>query len=224
VDRLWEHAIDHPIQEEQEFWPPKLFDHLFNETAVRQVIDELVDLKKLPVDEGASQRSAEDAKSYWADVVCGKRSFGSSFRHLLALLLLVDKPECIRHFISQKVTDKQIPLNKESYRLANLDRNNINLCLGYQRRLRVPFLAPERKEGEVRQVIFEVGDIEPWYRTDKVPQRSSSLQTSNSISGATAQLAQTTLGGGYGDVYQIFIHPWQHDFHEILKSVGSLHF
>jgi hypothetical protein len=219
--RLWDHAIDHPLQDDQEFWPPKLLDHLFNESAVRQVVEELVNLRKLPVNDAKIQRSTEDATTYWADIVCGN---STSFRHLLALLILVEKPECIQHFVSQDVTDKKMPLGRESYVCAKLSRKDAVLCLGLQKKLKVPFLAPEERVGGVSEVIFEVGDIEPWYRTSKEPQRSLSLQSGGSVSGATAQQPEMTLGGGYGDVYQIFIHPWQHSFHETLRSVRSLNF
>ena len=217
--QLHQNVIKTPKPTEREFWPPKLFNHIFTEAVVHQIVTELVKLGKLPVNEGSNQNSAIE---YWAGAVCGNGSSESSYRQLFAIWLLIGEAECIQHFIKSNLTDKMMPLDEESLSTLGFSWNQTNLFKLYQRMLKVPFLAPKRNKGGLCQVVFEVDDIEPWYKMHTAPQKSSSSQTSNSISGTEAQLAGLSLAGGYGDVYQIYIHPWQHDFHETLKSVRLL--
>ena len=229
-DQLCRHAIENPMKDDDRFWPPRLFDHLFNQDTVRQVIDGLVHQKKLPVNKSGSEmtaKEAEDATKYWTDAVCGNTSSGLCYRYLFAALVLAGIGELIQNFISNNVTDKEMPLkfNNRSVGGSILNKaNHVRLFCSYQRMLTVPFLTPELKEGEVCEVFLESGDIEPWYKTGTTPHIPSSSQASNSMSITSAQLNRLSLGGGFADVYQILIHPWQHDFHSILRSVSSVRF
>ena len=229
-EQLHRHAIENPKKNNHKFLPPKLFDHLFNQSTVRRVIDALVHQEKLPVSKSGIEMTAEEADvatKYWTDTVCGNTSSGLCYRYLFATLVLAGIGELIQNFINNDVTDKELPLkfNEGSVGLSILkDIKHVDLFVLYQKMLTVPFLTPKLKEGEVRQVVLESGDIEPWYKTGTKPQIPSSSQASNSISSTSAQLNRLSLGGGFADVYQILIHPWQHDFHSILRSVSSVLF
>ncbi|KAF8853242.1 kinase-like protein [Acephala macrosclerotiorum] len=219
--RLRDHAVRHPENEQTRFWPPKLFDYLFDKAIVFQVVDALVSNKTLPANNGGVHRSTDEAKTYWTERIWGSGTQGSSFRRLFALLLLTGKEHCIKSLIHEYIDDSSIPLDENNPTFRGWRGFEIDVYLTYQKGFKVPFFASPNKLGDACHVVLDKNDIEPWYRTFDNQRRSSSAQDSNSMTSTTAQLQTMSLGGGYGEVYQIIIHPWQHNFHEKLKSISA---
>jgi Protein kinase domain len=226
-NRLLDHEVQH-LDSENSFWPPKLFNHLFDRHTVLQIVEELVEDGKLPVAERASpgHTSTEETKKYWTDTICGSGN-RPEFRRVLAILILMGKEGHIETFINKNLTDGSLPLAMTTLRAFSFpgwERRDSGYFDGHQRKFKVAFLqAP--KPGAVHHYELSEKDIKPWARTSEKRQTSSPLQDPKfvqSISSSVSRAKWEELAGGYGVVDQIIIHPWQHEFQEILQSVRPI--
>lgn len=204
--RLRDNEVGHPESSSRwRFWPPKLFDHLFDRDTVYQIVGQLIKDGKLPVDERVSRRSEEEANTYWTDKIWG--SNGPKYRHVLATLLLIEAEDRIKDFIDKSLTDDCLPLGEDVFNFPNWKAKDTDSFRNYQWKFLVPFFAPKPNGFN----HYDLGEehIKPWAQISDRPHTPSALQES-----------QIELGGGYGEVYQVIIHPWQHDFHNTLQSVS----
>ena len=216
--RLREHEVRDLESSKRRFWPPKLFDHLFDRDTVYQVVDQLIKDGKLPVNEVDSQGSDEVAKRYWTDKIWG--SSRATFRRVLAMLLLIQTEDRIKDFIDKSLTDDCLPLNEDVFSFPNWRDRDTDSFQIYQWRFIVPFFAP--KSNGVPHYDLSEDHITPWIQTSDRPQTSLALQESQLVGSnlsAISQLQNLEIGGGYGEVFQVIIHPWQHSFHDTLQSV-----
>lgn len=227
--RLRNHSIHHPDYPDQprrilkgRFWSPLLFDHLFGQDTVDRIVNELVRGGKLPFDK---EKSTDEAKNHWTNKICG--SSGHCFRRILAILVLIGQPGHIGVFIDAQLTDDALPLNGDEKvfdATGEWDDSKTDLFLTYQRSVKVQFFAAA--SSSVLHYELSGEDIKPWATLSDKPKTSSALHDSNFVPSKSAALSlknvnKLSLGGGYGEVYQVIIHPWQHDFHERLRSVSS---
>jgi hypothetical protein len=215
--QLRDNEIRHPASEKWRFWPPKLFDHLFDKDTVYQIVSHLIQDGKLPVDE-VSERSEAEAKTYWTNKIWG--SNGPKFRRVLATLLLIETEDRIKDFIDKSLTDDCLPLDEHAFSFPNWKRMNTDSFQMYQWRFIVPFFAP--KPNDVNHYDLAEEHIKPWAQISDGPLTSSALQEPQIVGSNLSPISQPQnleLGGGYGEVYKVIIHPWQHDFHNTLQSV-----
>ncbi|KUJ07850.1 kinase-like protein [Mollisia scopiformis] len=217
--RLRDYAVHHPGDTTKKFWPRALFDHLLDRTTIELIVEALLDRSKLAIAKGTS---VEDAKRHWINRIWGCRPEEKGSRRLLALLILVGKEDSVQSFLDLDFDDDSIPLNESKYDFGSWRKVELDGLESYQRGMKVPFLSTSTIVGKVFRVTLEENDIEPWYRTSDLLQRSSLSQNAGSISSTAMQLQAMTLGaGGYGEVYKIFMHPWQHNFQEVLRSLSA---
>jgi len=201
---LRDHSTPHPKTGE-EFWPDKLFHHLFGYKEVHQVV------RELHAKDGAEDDAPEPAATYWTRIICpGEEDADlAASRKVLALLLLAEQAHLIHEFISTGINDSKLPLEK-SHRVFGLvwkkRRNQTEMFLKNQWRLLVPFLGPPADASKPGRVVMRREDICPWYKITQRPKES----------GSGPQLQQS---GGYATVYQIDVHPWQHGFQQTLQEV-----
>ena len=214
--RLRHHAILHPAGDTKLFWPQHLLDHLLDKETLGQLVRVLVQRKCLLVYENSP---VEDAEIYWTNRIWGSVQ-DKGFRRLLALLILVGRHDCMQSFIDRGLDDDGLPLKKNLDIFLDWDEAQVDLLYFYQWGFKVPFFASSKERGKACRVVLDKNDIAPWYQTASILQRPESSQTTTSRSIITAQLETMTLGGNFGEVSQIFIHPWQHDFHNSVKSVS----
>lgn len=223
--RLRSNLVRHPKVKTSIFWPPKLFDHLFQEKDVGYVVDELVRQQG-----GATTR--DYSSEYLSGVICGRGSDQLVYRRLLALLLLVKRPQCILKCISERLADDRLPLDPDSDVLERLelDITDVDLLYYYQRRLSVPLFKPPEgsRLGDVHVYHVDLTEdhIQPWDYLDKEPQRTAAEDYALPVPGTEGRMLSVStttsdLGGGFGEVHRIIIHPWQHDFQNILRLVCS---
>ncbi|RYP75014.1 hypothetical protein DL771_002662 [Monosporascus sp. 5C6A] len=210
AQRLWDNEVTHPGFKDKKFWPEKLFDYLFMEDAVLRVVGELVENGDLP---RLSYESADKAQKYWTQVVCGTNGDDLEFRRVLALLLLTEKENCLKQFISEKLGDTSLPLDPHEQKTKDIftgwGRPMVDvLCKIYQWGLIVPYFALLTEPGKVCHIDLKENMIPPWCRTAR-PTRMSGAPT------------EQTRNGGYGEVHQISMHPWHHNFNEVLQSFSA---
>jgi len=213
--RLRNSVVIHPDSSNLKFWPPTLFNYLFDENAVYQVVDELVKKGRLPVEHAGSRRTSEQAKTYWKGKICGTN--GPEFRRVFAILLLMEKEERVEAAIDKALTDADLPLDRDDLDALDLGDSHLDLFVHYQQQFIVPLLAAQRDR--IPRYELKEGHIKPWTRTMTRMQASSSLQDPNILSVVSPK--DPTLGGAYGEVYQVIIHPWQHEYQNTLRSVCS---
>ncbi|KAK3374515.1 kinase-like domain-containing protein [Lasiosphaeria ovina] len=154
----------------------------------------------------ASDQSSSNApqRRHYRETVC------RDYRHILALLILVAQEKHLFKFIEAQMSDSQLPLRSDDQRLQNIfisweDRRSLKqLCGFYQPRLTVQFfqLNPLRNP-EVYEIKSGTSSHPLWYDTHQYPDESHTDQARE---------------GGYGEVRQVTIHPWQHEFSSILES------
>lgn len=214
-DRLRDHAIKHPQFEDLSFWPTKLFDHLFQEKDVAYVVRDLVQHKHL--DKAPGQQ-------YWIDVICGRGSDRLVYRRILAILLLAGKLERIDKFISARVADNKLPVDAASLQRVGVHRRDLDLIRQYQRRLSVPLFKPPQPasqlgDSQICHVGLTESDTQPWDYLDTKQMDTSGQLSVNPTAEPHFASGAMNLGGGFGEVHRIIIHPWQHEFHDILKLV-----
>lgn len=206
--RLRRNEVSHP--KHQGFWPDKLFYYLFSKDDVSQVVGELVDRKALSRE---GHGTSDEAKSYWTGVVCGTslKAPGREFRRVLALLLLVTKENCLEQFIAEDLGDNKLPLDLSAMGAAQAfddwEPHEMDIIHdSYQWKLTVPCFVSSKSSdsGTVCHVELKIKAIPPWYERSLRP----------------GAVGDQTRDGGYGDVQQIKIHPWHHDFNPILQSVS----
>jgi hypothetical protein len=216
-DRLRAHSVRRPAsKEELGFWPPKLFDSLITKKDVEFLLQELAETNGEIYDEKTLDDAAE--------------TISTGYRRILALLMLVEEGSLVREFVSMGIDDTKIPFSLDydfkglikSKKLKRSDGDTIRK--DYQWKLNVPFFRPDGP-GKVYHLDISERDYQPWDRLDvqprEVPQGDSALLSVRTAE-HTALPASVTLAGGYGEVHKIIIHPWQHDFHEVLEKV-SIH-
>lgn len=213
AQRLRNHIVRHPKSETKKFWPGRLFDHLFDGD-IPCLVDELIENGKLDL-KRQDPRYASSALQYWSEIVRGtfNATSYSCYRRLFALLILVGRENYLVDFIGAGLDDSSLPWdgNKQPVqkKLASIfhtfedESLRDAICARYQWQLTVPIFALPATPGEVMQVELGEDSIRPWYQTRQA--RASLEQTRN---------------GTYGEVHQIKIHPWQHDFGQILESVS----
>lgn len=219
--RLRDNVVRQPHSRTLKFWPIKLFDYLFQDHDVGYLVEQLVRKGSLPVDD------TRDTKG-WTDIICGHCGDGLVYRRLMALLLLIGKAQCIYNCISERFTDKELPIDPDNavLRRLGLDHRELDLFCQYQGQLSVPLFRPPQQgatfgENAVYHVDLTEGQAQPWDYLDKAPRRTQMEDYALSIRTADTRSISTsvTLGGGYGEVHRVIIHPWQHEFQEILKLV-----
>lgn len=209
-NRLRDNVVWHPKVTNSRFWPSKLFDHLFREKDVRYLMDELLQPDK-------STAKKEDSPEHLTGVICGRGSDQPVYRRLLALLLLAQKPQRILKCISERLSDDQLPLgpNSDILKKLKLRPTEVDLLCLYQGWLSVPlFKAPEGSRlGDVRVYHVDLTDahIQPWDYLDQEPQQTAAqdyaLQVPVAESHTHSISSGSDLGGGYGEVHRIIIHP-----------------
>lgn len=220
--RLMDNVVKHPKARNTKFWPAKLFDHLFQVKDVEYLVDELP--------RKTSSTNNEHSTSRLTHVICGRGDNRLDYRRLLALLLLIEKPELILKCISLQLADNQLPLDSNSSLLGKLElgAKKVDMFCMYQGLLSVPLLkAPEGSQlGNIQVYHMDLAEehVQPWDFLDKDPQRTAAEDYALPDWGAQShQMLSTSgmsdLGGGYGEVHRILIHPWQHDFQDILQQV-----
>ncbi|ROW15179.1 hypothetical protein VPNG_03035 [Cytospora leucostoma] len=218
--RLRDNVVRHPQPSKLKFWPAKLFDHLFQDHDVEYLVEQLVREDSLPVDNN------RDIK-YWTNIICGHGGDGLVYRRLMAIFTLVGKAQCIYNCISERIADNGLPYDPEDVVLGRLklDPRDIDLFCSYQGQLSVPlFRAPQHKapfgENAVLHVDLTDGQVQPWDYLTKTP-RQTELEDYARTADNRSTLTSVSLGGGYGEVHRVIIHPWQHEFHEVVKMWSS---
>lgn len=96
-----------PGRENGKFFPPDLLMRLLR----------LRDITKLVMELGLSNDEQTGNKSL-AKKLAGME--GPGFRKVLALLLLIEEPHAIRHFLEQNINDSHLPLSKEYMTSRNI--------------------------------------------------------------------------------------------------------
>jgi hypothetical protein len=160
---------------------------------------------------------------YWTNKICG--SNGPEFRRVLATLLLAQREDRIKDFIDKSLTDDCLPLDEGVFNFPNWRRRDTDAFQFYQWRSIVTFLAP--KPNGVNHYDLSEYHIIPWAQTSDRPHTPPALQEIQLVGStlsAISQLQSLVIGGGHGEVCQVIIHPWQHDFHETLQSVSLVGF
>ncbi|KAJ9144603.1 Kinase-like protein [Pleurostoma richardsiae] len=209
--------VKHPDQG-RKFWPQKIFDDVLRRSIVERLVDELVRTGEL-LESGTDPQAS---KVRWVDEICGDKICidKSGFRRVVAILLLMGKSNDISAFVEKRITDSRLPLDEADFRspvgkpngtelfqIPGWTARDIDSFLMYQRDLVVKFLEPPTTDG-VRHYEFSAEEIRPWVT---LPKRKSS----------SSSTAETRLGG-YGEVHEISIHPWQHNFDDLLTSLLKL--
>ncbi|KAK7743284.1 hypothetical protein SLS53_004369 [Cytospora paraplurivora] len=217
--RLRDNVVKHPHSRTLKFWPTKLFDYLFQDQDVRYLVEQLVRKESIPVN---NHRDT----NYWTDMICGHGGDGLVYRRLMAILILVGKPQCIYYCISERISDAKLPYDPDDVVLErlNIDDRELDLFCSYQKQLSVPlFRAPQLKTSFKDNAVFHVdlieGQVQPWDYLNKTPRQTKSEDYALAVRTADTRSTSTsvTFGGGYGEVHRVIIHPWQHEFQEILK-------
>lgn len=203
---LRQSAVQHLVSSNGQFWPFKLLKHILNSEAVLKIMKEIPEGMLLGPD--GSRTSAQSTANEWTTVICNTEE-RSGFRRLLALLLLMEKEDLIVTFIEQDLSDSVLPVGRDRVKFPPPKQwrpKETDSFFAYQTGVAIPFFAPHPSNPKTPP-FFEIGAnvVRPWTRT--------------SSSSATAQ--SLTIGGGYGEVHQVIIHPWQHDFHGILDNVST---
>lgn len=189
------------------FLPWKLLEHVLNEKAVRDIVAELIHHGSLSMDTGNRKLSENEAESYWTNMICATEKH-SGYRRVLAILLLTGKEGFISTFIAQDVNDGTLPVGEEQVEFPREDEGwmdeDTDKFFDYQTSVDPPLFAPDPTGPDTPPHFkLEVNEVKLWVRT----------------SVSSSQLQGSSLGGAFGEVYQVIIHPWQHDFHEVLTSV-----
>lgn len=215
---LRNNLLCHPEFRKWKFCPPKLFDHLFGPDTVSLVVEELIRKRKSPLERKAELNRR---RTVLTGLICGDNKERIESRRLLALLLLVEEEDRIIDFIDRRFTDESLPLDENHQIFHGWEKKkNIDvICDTYQWQFKVPFFALTTEPGTVTHLDLSELDIKPWITPSKEVIQSG-LNPEPSI--ADLRLQDPSLVGGFGEVRQILIHPWQHEFRSHLKSVSLL--
>lgn len=194
------------------FLPWKLLEHILNEKAIREIVAELIHHGSLSVDTGNRKLSESEAESYWTNMICATENH-SGYRRVLAILLLTGKERFISTFIAQDINDGTLPVGEETVEFPREEEGwmgeDTDKFFDYQTSVDPPLFAPDPNGADMpTHFELEVNEVKLWVRT----------------SVSSSQLQGGSLGGAFGEVYQVIIHPWQHDFHEVLASVRTNRF
>jgi len=184
-------ALPNSKSSRNKFWPGKLFDHLFQQSDVLQLVGELKRQGWLGT---VDEKSLQD----WAKKV------GQRYRRVFALLILTGAEAYLLDFVKASIDDSRLPLDRDAADLGQILGTYWHLdsiCVIYQWQLVVDFfeLAPP---GDVHQVRLHEESIRPWCQHQVKRSR------------------EETRHGSYGEVRQIKIHPWQHNFGPTLEKAG----
>jgi hypothetical protein len=212
-------AVKHLDNKSVQFWPPQLFQLLFSQETVGHIVDELDGEGQLLVDDtpigrAVSQTTKEELRAHWVNRICNAK--GQRFIQILAILVLMGKCKRIKQFVDKNFTDKDLPFTnlRETLSWKQRDCDSFNF---YQWGFIVNFL--EWNQNDACHYEFLEQDIKPWARTP----RTSNRQQQNGGQSALPpglQMSNLTRIGGYAEVYQMILHPWQHNFHEKLEEVS----
>lgn len=194
-NRLRDHSVQplaYTTTSLSDFWPAKLFDHLFGYQEVCEIVNELVNDD---ISDGESPNGNPTDIIYH-----GKKDKNLPFRKVFAVLLLSGLQNLIHKFIAADVSDQELPLRADNriFKQWKWKRTHVDMFRLYQWKLLVPFLGPSTDPGQLSQVEIRSEDICPWKRTSTSPRESCAT------------------------VYQILVHPWQHGFQETLQEVCGM--
>lgn len=207
-ERFWKHAVNYDPRRvgQQEFWPPKLIDHLLDKDAVYNVVKQLVTQGTLPDEIRGGPRSLPSATSYWTGRVMGTTaSPRTTYRRVLIILIFIKKTSCLKRFLDKKIDDQKLHQTALLGPLLNdWKRGEVSTFYHYRPKVLAPFLEKSRQPGQVSHHRFDLDSVPPW---KILRSKTSPLQT---------------LSGGYGEVHKIVIHAWQHGFHADLQQVRDL--
>jgi hypothetical protein len=229
--RLRSNEVRHPINDngENDFWPPKLFNHLFDKDAIYQIVKELVEEGKLPTDEDHSRLDANAKATHrWVNTICGLVPNSPKFICVLAILVLIEEEGRIKLLIDAGLRDDCLPLRRRDdreYYFKMWKPSIIDSFFLNQRKFTVQVLKPKQmgKYLNADHFKFAERDIKPWTETLNTLHKSSTSQK-RSWSRSLAHASNYSVReGGYGAVYQVIVHPWQHHFQETLRSVCQFH-
>jgi hypothetical protein len=205
------------------FLPPKLVEHILNTDAVLEIIKELVKKGQLSTEVGGIRKLEEEASKYWKGRICGEGGT-PGFRRLLGILLLQKQEELVDTFIRRDLTDNRFPVEESAVKLAQSSRwgdTDVDSFTSYQMKFVVPFLGLNPDTRDVPH--FELGGngFKPWAETKPFIEQ----MLDHPLQDDTSSGVDTSYQGGYGgfgEVSQIIIHPWQHDYHKILEDVCAI--
>lgn len=186
-------AFPNSTNSRNKFWPGKLFDHLFRQSDVLLLVGELES-------QGWLRTSDKESLQGWAKIV------GQRYRRIFALLILTEEEKHLHDFVTAGIDDSQLPLDRNATdleRIFGTYRALDSICLIYQWQLIVDYfeLAPP---GDVYQVRLREESIRPWCQHQ------------------VKRSQEQTRHGSYGEVRQIKIHPWQHNFGPTLEKASSI--
>lgn len=215
-DRLRDNSVLYPSQKSKPgFWPRKLFDNLMSHNDVKLLLEELAQTEK----------TTDNARP----VDFATETISTHYRKILALLILIDEGRLIHEFVSRGIDDSKLPFSMDYAFEGLIKRSDRDVIRKeYQWKLNVPFFQslpsqPGERRGGVSHLDISEFDIRPWDRLNpkprEVPKGDPELLSAEPTV-HTSLPSSVTLAGGYGEVHQIIIHPWQHDFHAALKNVS----
>ncbi|KAK1531889.1 CMGC protein kinase [Colletotrichum paranaense] len=218
--RVWDNAVKSPLGRDQDFWPSKLFEHLFGRETVSHIVRHLVKQGSLTAEHG---ENSTNTCQRWTDTILGRNDTSASYHLIFAILVLMQQGQCIQSFVDERFTDENLPLKRDqiteyqdqryyqSHRpFGEWDPLDGETFYKLQCRLFVHYIAKSSQKGEVSHYSFGETHILPW------------VTISNPISVVTPDGATSmSLSGGFGEVKQIVIHAWQHGFHKTLKEISA---
>lgn len=222
-DRLWNTRVDNPFLPtlNHGFWPPILFEHIFDRHTISEIIRELCGKDDPQTATALVLNSGSYSGRELENIICGT-SNKNSFRRVLAVLVLMKRANDIGFFISAGITDKALPCDvnglmadtrSQAHSLKEWSRMKFLKFGQYQRMLCVPVLEMPMAGVKINHYQFRGDDNVPW-----VDLSTSNFSTpSDPLLGSMAW----TAWGGYGEVSKVVIHAWQHKFNEILRSVRA---
>ncbi|KAK1657021.1 kinase-like domain-containing protein [Colletotrichum godetiae] len=218
--RVWDNAVKSPSGRDQDFWPSKLFEYLFEREAISNIVRHLVRQRLLTAEHG---EVPSNTCQRWTNTILGRVETSASYRLIFAILVLMQQGHCIQSFVQEGFTDENLPLQRDQitdyqeqrYHQPNRPFGEWDPLDGetfykLQCRLFVRYISKSSHKGEVSHYSFDETHILPW------------VTISNPVSfmkpdGATSM----SLGGGFGEVKQIVIHAWQHGFHKTLEEISA---
>lgn len=215
-DRLRNNSVVYPSQGSGlSFWPKKLFDSLVGQKDVKRLLEEMAQTDVTTDNES----SIDDATE----------TITKRYRKILALLLLIGQGNKIHEFVSREIEDKCLPFPPNYTFEGLIERSDcVSILKDYQWKLNVPFFGPLEVEpgdlhGNVSHLDLSKRDIRPWERLDmkpkQVPRGDHGLLSAQTTK-RTVFPSSVPWASGYGGVCRIIIHPWQHEFHDVLEKVS----
>ncbi|KAK1723673.1 kinase-like domain-containing protein [Colletotrichum acutatum] len=224
--RLWDNAIRPPfaLHSDPVFWPSKLIEHLFDREAVLSVVVHLYRRNALPAAHNAG--SLDSICQEWTNRIFGIGGRTTRYRLVFAILVLMQKASCIQSFINERLDDSCLPLRLDQIKAYQGQRSRqshrpfgrwtpllVDNFYSLQCRLFVQFIAKSPYKGEVSHYNFDAAHVLPWVMISQPVSITAPIGADESTS--------MSLSGGFGEVKQIVIHGWQHNFHRTLHEISA---